>query len=95
MDPQLPQHAAAAAVEVRLRLCDAQAQDMVIAVRHASESWFYGGKLLHVDTFAHNKCGIAQQDKSRRPETYDLMTHAVGTCSHRSAAAGGCYKWIS
>jgi hypothetical protein len=28
-----------------------------------------GGTLLHVDTFAHNKSGIAYQSKNRRPET--------------------------
>jgi hypothetical protein len=29
----------------------------------------FNGGLLHVDRFAHNKSGIAYQDKSRRPET--------------------------
>jgi hypothetical protein len=28
-----------------------------------------GGELLHVDTFAHNKSGIAYQSKNRRSET--------------------------
>jgi hypothetical protein len=29
-----------------------------------------GGVVLHVDTLAHSKSGIAYQDKSRRPETF-------------------------
>jgi hypothetical protein len=29
----------------------------------------YLGELLHVDMFAHNKSGIAYQDRNRRPET--------------------------
>jgi hypothetical protein len=29
----------------------------------------YGGELLHVDMFAHNKSGIACRDKNRRSET--------------------------
>jgi hypothetical protein len=42
------------------------------AMNLAGHPWFIvhmGGGLLHVDTFAHNKSGIAYQGKNRRAET--------------------------
>jgi hypothetical protein len=40
-----------------------------LAVCSLANLVFFGGALLHVDTFAHNKSGIAYQSKNRRSET--------------------------
>jgi hypothetical protein len=51
-------------------------------VQQSSRSWcrnrgvytgVCGGKMLHEDTFAHKRSGIAYEDKSRRPEIFAML----------------------
>jgi hypothetical protein len=44
--------------------------------------------MLHIDTFAHNKSGIAYQDKSRRLETGRLLEAGP-------VLSGGCRLGLS
>jgi hypothetical protein len=46
-----------------------------------------GGGLLHVDMFAHNKSGIAYQNKNRRPET--VVNYKGNPTSSR-----GCHQTV-
>jgi hypothetical protein len=45
---------------------------------------YWGGALLHVDTFAHNKSGIAYQSKNRRSILYTIDYQECLSLSLRS-----------
>jgi hypothetical protein len=52
-----------------------------------------GGDLSHVDMCAHNKSGVAYQDRNQRPET--AVNHNRGPISSRGCyQVGGCYQYM-
>jgi hypothetical protein len=55
----------------------------LVSILQCCKEQKWGGGLLHVDMFAHNKSGIAYQDGNRRSETV-----VNGSCASSSRSCG-------